>query len=63
MSSVWKDLLFMHGHITDPRILESATPATPPVTGKVVQLPTPQVRKVDAQRDPAIFAKGWQECA
>jgi len=62
MKSIWKDLLFLHGHITDPRILESAAPS-PPDPGTVVSLPASRVRTAEIERDPAAFAKAWQECA
>jgi hypothetical protein len=63
MKSIWKDLLFMHGHITDPRVLnpQEAAPAQPP--GNVYTLPNPIVQQASIDQDPAIHAKAWQECA
>jgi len=64
MKSVWKDLLFMHGHIVDPSVLEpKATAPTPPQPGNVYTLPTPIVQRAEINKDPAIYAKAWLECA
>lgn len=30
MSSLWTDLLFLHGHISDPQLARRLTTATPP---------------------------------
>jgi hypothetical protein len=40
MRTLWKDLLFLHGHITHPRVLEpAAVRATTPAQAKVLSLP------------------------
>jgi len=63
MKSVWKDLLFMHGHIVDPRVLEPETAAPPTLPGNVYTLPNPSVNRAEIDKDPAIYAKAWLECA
>ena len=62
MKSIWKDLLFLHGHVADPRILEPvAVQAPEPQPAKVVALPQ------GSSARPAAIAgtepMAWRDCA
>lgn len=51
MSSLWTDLLFLHGHITDPqlarRLLSPAPPSKPlPPTTPLAATPTPLLQRL-----------------
>lgn len=65
MKSLWKDLLFLHGHIAHPNVLEplAEQPIAPTREAPLVLPPTPAVRFADFDRDAAAHAKGWQQCA
>ncbi len=64
MSSLFKDLLFLHGHIANPRVLlpllEQPAPAP---KAPLDLLPTLVVGHTDFDRDAAAHAKGWKQCA
>ena len=63
MKTLWKDLLFLHGHIANPSVLEplEEQPTTP--KAPLALLPSPLVRRADFDRDAAAHAKGWKQCA
>ena len=61
MKTVWKDLLFLHGHIVDPRVLEPAVTRTPePQPAKVLNLSQGKARPATPR--PASGAS-WRDCA
>jgi hypothetical protein len=63
MTNLFKDLLFLHGHIANPSVLDPVEikPLTP--KAPLALLPTPIVRRADFDFDAAAHAKGWRECA
>jgi hypothetical protein len=64
MKSLWKDLLFLHGHIANPRVLEPLEDQPAPAPkAPLALLPTSLVIRADFDRDAAAHAKGWKQCA
>lgn len=64
MTSLFKDLLFLHGHIAHPRVLMPLLEQPEPTPKAPLNLTTNLVVGcTDFDRDAAAHAKGWQQCA
>lgn len=63
MQSLWKDLLFLHGHIANPSVLDPVETQPTAPKASLALLPNPLVHRADFDRDAAAHAKGWKQCA
>lgn len=64
MKSLFKDLLFLHGHIAHPRVLVPLLDQPEPAPQAPLSLSANLVvGSTHFDRDAAAHAKGWKQCA
>lgn len=62
MHTLWKDLLFLHGHVAHPSVLDPPAPERALAT--LLPRALGEARATEAQEDAALSPPlAWRECA